>query len=122
MTFKAVVSETAKHKTIILVEAEDQNQARLKAKLGDGEVIHDEVVEWINDPEVLSCFAQQPKTSAKVYVYEENGTASSSTLTWKDGDHERCIRTEYPMHITLVKQLLEEAGYKEVSLQDWDQK
>lgn len=116
MTFKAVVSEMAKHKTIILVEAEDQAEARKKACSGDGEVIHDEVVEWLNDPAILSC-SKVVKASSKVYVHEEDGTAA--TLTWKDGDHERCIRTEYPMHVTLVKQLLEEAGYREVSLQEW---
>jgi hypothetical protein len=119
MTFKAVVSETARHKTTILVDAEDHAEAGKKAKAGDGEVINDEVVDWLNDEELLSC-SKVVKTSPKVFLHEEEGTAA--TLTWKDGDHERCIRTEFPMHIVLVKQLLKEAGYKEVTLQDWGQK
>jgi hypothetical protein len=117
MTFKAIVSETAKHKVTLLVEAEDLAEASKKAKAGDGDVIHDEVDEWMNDPELLSCH-KRVDASSKVFVYEE-GCNNSYTLTWKDGHSEKCIRSEYPMHITLVKGLLLEAGYREVSLADF---
>jgi len=113
MTFKAIVSETAKHKTTIQVYAATQAEAQTKALNGDGEILNDEVVEWMNDSAILHC----SKENKRVYVHEVSGEAA--TLTWKDGDHERCIRTEYPMHVTLVKQLLEEAGYKEVTLNEW---
>lgn len=115
MTFKIVCEETATHRTTSVAEAPNEKAARLKVLNGRGNEVADKVTEWGNDRRILSCVEIKPSSKAFIYEIANN----DYKLTWRDGGRESCMQTTYPMHITLVKRLLEEAGYKEVSLQEW---
>ena len=116
MKFRVVMQETARHETTILVEdCKDKERAKKIALAGHGSELSDRVSEWLGDGRVLSC--EELPSSTKVYRVEEDVNATQ--LIWSDGKQESCIRTEYPMHHKLVENLLLEAGYSKVELNQY---
>lgn len=113
MKFKVVVQETARHEVTVLVQdCTCKEHAKERALDGDGIEQSDIVSEWLGDSRVLSC--KEVDTADKVYRVKEDGMYTF--VTWSNGNKESCIRTEFPMQVKLIVDLLHQSGHAETPL------
>ena len=100
---------------MVQVSAKDAIEAeKIARELPDQcEELSSSVEEMTGSRQVWSVYEVVP--SKKVFMIK-GANMNSQDILIHDGETESCMRTGYPMHVEIVKRLLREAGYVEVSL------
>lgn len=117
--FNCTVTENARVNTRVQVSAKDAEEAEKIARTMPGKCIElsSSIDEMTGNRQVWS--VREVETNKKVFMTRECGCGADQEVLIHDGETETCMRSQYPMHIVIVRRLLSEAGYVEVRAEDW---